>query len=66
MRIRFFRLVGWLAEFDNEECSSSTCLSRYMGRLGGRDHAVIWRDLKHSLGWRDDKFLSAGWMRRFV
>ena len=37
-----------------------------MGRQGGREHAVIWRDLKDSLGWREDKFLPAGWMVRLV
>ena len=37
-----------------------------MGRQGGREHAVIWSDLKDSLGWREDKFLPAGWMVRLV
>ena len=37
-----------------------------MGRQGGKKHAVICRDLKDSKSWREDKFLSAGWMERFV
>ena len=37
-----------------------------MGRQGGKEHAVIWRDLNDSLGWREGKFLPAGWMVRLV
>ena len=37
-----------------------------MVRQGGREHTEIWRDLKDSLGWSEDKFLPAGWMVRLV
>ena len=62
----FFRLAGLLGKLDKEVCTSLIYLSRWMGRQGGREDAVIWRDLKDSLGWREDKFLPAGWMVRLV
>ena len=37
-----------------------------MGRQGGREDAVIWRDHKDSLGLREDKFLPASWMVTLV
>ena len=62
----FFQLAGLLGKLDKEECTSLIYLSRWMGRQGGRDDAVIWRDLKDSLGLREDRFLPAGWMVRLV
>ena len=49
-----------------EECTNMIFLSRWMERQGGREDAVIWRDQKDSLGWREDKFLPEGWMVRLV
>ena len=59
MRMSFFRLAGLLGKLDKEECMSLIYLSRWMGRQGGREDAVIWRDQNDSLGWREDKFLPA-------
>ena len=62
----FFRLAGLLGKLDKEECMSLIYLSRWMGRQGGREDDVIWRDQKDSLGWREDKFLPASWMVTLV
>ena len=62
----FFWLAELFGKWDKEECTNLIFLSRWMGRQGGREDAVIWRDQKDSLGWREDKFLPASWMVTLV
>ena len=46
----FFRLAVLFGKWDKEECTNLIFLSRWMGRQGGREDAVIWRDQKGLIG----------------